>query len=173
MANITNYQKQQIRTLTRRANRRIERAKGGQASALTYYAKKMTGAEKFSAATSGMSYEQAEAQLRALNKFLEAKSTTITGWREIKAENVRKANETLGEQGYDLTDQELAEILKQIDSADRKEFYRAINLVQANKVEEGDAWKGSGKQIAEAIAQKATAQQALERSLEARNTREK
>lgn len=171
MSKMTKDQQKEIRTLTRRANRRLERASEGQRSALEYYVKAMTGADKFSAAYKGLSYAEAQAKIRNLQKFLNAKSSTIKGWKEIKAANVSKANATLQQQGYDLTDKELAEILQQVDTADRKDFYRAVNLVQAKKIEDDD-WEGSSADIAAAIASKATAQQALERAINARNEKE-
>lgn len=168
MASITQQQIKAIRTLVRRANRRIERAGAGQTSAMEYYVQKATGASKWSAATKGLSFEEAALKLKQLETFLSGRSTTIRGWREIKAQNVSKANETLTGMGYDFDDEELAEILMQIDTADKKEFYRAINLVQAAKEDAGDTWQGTRRQIREALEEKATYQQALERALEAR-----
>ena len=173
MAKMTKAQQEEIKLLTRRANRRLERAPQGQRKALEYYVQKATGATKFSAASKGFTYEQAELKLKTLRKFLEARSTTRKGWDAVKRENVRKANETLSEQGYDLTDEELAEILTQIDSSNRSELYRAVNLVQAAKqeAEEEDLWEGSSKQIAETIGTKATAQEALKKAIQARKER--
>ena len=174
MAKITDQQKAAIKTLTRRANRRLERAPSGQRSALEYYVNKMTGSKKFSAATKGLSYEEAAMKLKVLEQFLSAESTTRKGWDAIKKRNVKKANETLSERGYDLTDEELADILEQIDTSNKSEYYRAVNLVQAAKdeaEEEGELWSGSSKQIAEAIGQKATAQEALRSALEARRNK--
>lgn len=167
MASITDQQKAAIKTLTRRANRRLERATAGQRAALEYYINNYVGATKFSAATKGLTFQQAALKIKQLEQFLSAKSTTRKGWDEIKRENVRKANETLGQQGYDLTDDELAEILEQIDSSNRGEFYKAVNLVSAAKAEDED-WEGSSDDIANAIAEKATAQQALEKALKNR-----
>lgn len=164
---ITRAQIQEIRTLTRRANRRIERATGGQKRALQYYAR---GA-KFSAATKGMSTQQGQAQIEKLKRFLGAPSTTIRGWEKIKRENVRKANETLQNMGYELTDEELADILEQLEDDSRKEFYKAVNLVEAAKQKAGDDWEGTEEQIQEAIMEKATAQQALKEALSARKQR--
>lgn len=164
----TQQQKAAIKKLTRRANRRIERASGGQKSALQYQVKKSTGQEKFSAATKGLSYEEAALKLKQLDKFLGAKTTTISGWKEAKAQNVAKATETLGGQGYDLSDEEFSEILEQVDSKNKQDFYAAINKVQAVKSESGDLWEGSSDQISNAISEKMTAQQALERAISAR-----
>lgn len=171
MASITQQQKQAIRTLVRRANRRIERAGAGQASAMEYYVQKATGQDKWSAATKGLTFEEAALKLKQLETFLSGKSTTIRGWREIKAQNVSKANETLSGMGYDFEDEELAEILTQIDTANKKEFYRAINLVQAAKADAGDAWKASRKQIREALEDKLSYQQAFENALDARENK--
>lgn len=171
MADITKEQKQQIRTLTRRANRRIERATEGQRAALEYYVNKATGADKFSATTKGLSAEQAAAKIRDIERFLAGESSTRKGWDKIKEENVRKANETLRSQGYDLSNEELAEILEQVDTSSKKDFYKAINLVEAKKIEEGEGWEGSPDEITAAIAEKFTYQQALTKALQARATR--
>lgn len=173
MASITQQQKADIRRLVRAANRRIERAGAGQTKALEYYVQKATGQKKWSSAMKGMTAEQAAFRIKQLESFMEGKSTTIRGWREIKSQNVSKANETLSEMGYDFDDEELAEILMQIDTADKKDFYKAINLVQAAKDEAGDAWEGSKKQIQKALAEKATAQEALDKAIQARNAKSK
>lgn len=166
--NITPQQAAEIRKLVRRANRRIERATGGHESYLKHMVQRTIGRDKFSAATKGLTYEEAAKKLKELDRFLGAKTSTITGWKEEKAENVRKGAETLGRQGYDLTDQEFAEILKQVDSKNKQELYSAINKVQAAKAEAGEEWSGSSKQIAEAIAEKISFQQALEQAIAAR-----
>lgn len=169
MAKMTPLQAAEIRKLTRRANRRIERAKGGQETYLKGIVKRATGAEKFSAATKGLTYEQAAAKLKQLDKFLGTRSTTRKGWKEIKRKSVKKANNTLNLYGYDLTDEELAEILKQIGGASREEFYRAVNLVSAAKGKED--WEGTADQIADAINQKLDYQEALTLALEMREAR--
>lgn len=173
MAGITKEQKQQIRLLTRRANRRIERATEGQRSALEYYVNKATGADKFSAATKGLTAEQAAAKIRDIERFLASESSTRKGWDKIKNENVRKANETLKQQGYDLSNEELAEILEQVDTSSKKDFYKAINLVEAKKITEGEGWEGSPDEITAAITEKFTYQQALTKALQARANRGK
>lgn len=193
---ITRAQIQEIRTLTRRANRRIERATGGQRRTLEYYARTNGKPGKFSAATKGMTAQQAQAQIEKLNRFLGAMSTTKIGWEWIKKEIVHKSAKTLGGMGYDLTDEELSDILMQLDDASNEEFYRAVNLVQAEKVEamqkvedleaqlkqatnakeraeirekiKGAKWGGTVDEIVAAINQKASAQEALEKSIKAR-----
>lgn len=193
---ITREQIQEIRTLTRRANRRIERATGGQRRTLEYYARTNGKPGKFSAATKGMTAQQAQAQIEKLNRFLGAMSTTKVGWEWIKKEIVHKSAKTLGGMGYDLTDEELSDILMQLDDASNEEFYRAVNLVQAEKVEamqkvedleaqlkratsakekaeirekiKGAKWGGTVDEIVGAINQKASAQEALEKSIKAR-----
>ena len=173
MAEITKEQKEKIRTLTRRANRRIERSTGGQRTYLEWQVKRATGQEKFSAAYKGMTERQAAAQISKLEKFLGAKTTTKTGWRRAKAQSIRKANENLTGQGYNLTDEELADILEQLDSDSTADFYRAVNLVEAAKEEAGDDWDPTADNIAEIIEERASAQEALERALKAREKKSK
>lgn len=168
---ITDFQKTEIARLTRLANRRLERATGGQKSYLEYAVKKATGAEKFSAATKGLTFTQAQAKLHELYKFIDYKGSTKAGWEELKQISVERANETLSDMGYDLTDEELADILKQLDNNKRSEFYRAVNLVEAAKQAAGDTWEGSTEQIAAAINEKVEGDIALERALRAREAR--
>lgn len=164
---ITEAQKRAIRQSTRAANRRLERATEGQRAALQKY----IGAEKFSSATKGMNYQQAAAQIEKLNKFLDAKSSTRKGWKEIKEKSIANANKTLTLQGYNLTDEELADILEQLEDNRKQDFYRAVNLVSAEKAETGDDWAGTTAQITAAIEQKASYQEALTRALKARENR--
>ena len=163
MAGVTKDQTALIRRLTRRANRRIERAKGGQKA----YLESIVSGGKFSAATKGMSQQQAAAQIRKLEKFLNRMSTTRVGWDWIRKEIVHKAAQTLSKQGYSITDDELAEILMQIDASDKTEYYRVINIVEAKKNED-PGWKGTAANIQAAIEDKISAQQALDRMLASR-----
>ena len=165
---ISKEMQKEIRTLVRRANRRIERAKGGQKT----YLESIVSGGKFSAATKGMSQTQAQALLNRLNKFLGSMSTTRVGWDWIKQEIVHKSGTTLRSKDYTITDAELAEILMQIDSSDKKEFYRAINLVEAAK-QSDENWGGTAKEIADAIAEKVSAQEALNRVIQIRDANSK
>ena len=161
-----------IKTLTRRANRRLERASQGQRKALEYYIRERTGeSKKFSASYAGMTKEQQQAKIDILERFLAGKSTTKEGWKQIKASNAAKANRALGLEGYELTDEELAEILEQVDSDNYDEKYRAINLVQAAKYEAelaGKEWFGSEEAVEKAIMAKFDADAALQFALNMR-----
>lgn len=189
---ITPQQAAAIKKLTRRANRRIERATEGQTRYLESVVRRMTGAtlnkktgkyegglSKWSAKTKGMSYEEAAAQLKRLDKFLGQKSSTRRGWDEIKAEIVRKANETLTQNdyfgkdkgGYTLTDNELADIMEIVDMESKEEFYRAINLVQAEKEKNPEDEEYNGDRLAEIIEQKIEYQEALKAATAAREAR--
>lgn len=164
---MTKQQYAAIRKLTRAANRRIERATGGMKSALQYYAERLTGEKKWSSAMKGKSYQEAAMQIKLLEKFMRAETTTITGWKRVKKQSVKKANETLSGMGYDLTDEELAELLEQLGESDNAAFYKAVNLVQAAKYK--NDWQGSKDQIADAISEKVSNQEALRRALKARD----
>lgn len=152
-----------IRQLTRRANRRIERAKGGQKA----YLESLVAGGKFSAKTKDLTRQQQAAQIRKLEKFLTRMSTTRVGWDWIRKEIVHKAAQTLGKQGYSITDEELGEILMQVDASDKTEYYRVINIVQAKKNED-PGWEGTASNIQAAIEEKISDQQALDRMLASR-----
>ena len=163
---ITEQQKEDIRRLTRAANRRIERASGAQKG---YIEGLVPGDEKkFSAATKGLTSEEAALKIKQLDKFLGTKTTKIGEWKEAKKKSVKAGAEKLGAQGYDLTDAEFKEILEQVDAKNKQELYAAVNKVQAAKEKAGDEWTGSSEQIAEAIAEKMSFQQALEEAIAAR-----
>lgn len=170
MTSITEAQIKAIRTLTRKANRRLERATSGQLNYLEQYVKRMTGSFKFSAATKGLSYREAAAKLKSLETFLSHEGTTTRrGWEALKKKSVPKTRVSLKRKGYNLTDEELAELLKQADIDNRTQFYMAVNIVQASKDRAGKGWEGSEEQIAEALSRavedKLTAQAALKEAL--------
>ena len=169
MASATKEQKAAIRKLTRRANRRIERAVGGQKRFLESVVSSITGDKKFSAATKGLTYTQAAAKLKSLEQFLGRMSTTRVGWDWIKMEIVHKARLSLDKQGYTISDEELADILMQVDAENKTEYYRAIDLVQAEK--DAGADNVNFDRINELITSKITAQEALKMSIEARKAR--
>ncbi|MBO7093662.1 MAG: hypothetical protein J6W33_01985 [Spirochaetia bacterium] len=172
---MSDFQKGEIVRLTRLANRRIERAGAGQRSYLEYWVNQMTGSKKFSASTKGLTFEQAQARLHELYKFVDYAGSTKKGWEELKKISVERANEKLGRMNYDLTDEELADILEQLDSNKRKDFYLAVNKVQAAKDAAGSDWSGSADEIADAvstqIAEKNEYQAAYELALKGRQER--
>lgn len=169
----------ELRRLTRTAQRRMERATPGQRRALEFYVKQATGSTKWSSAASGMTTQQANARIQQLRKFLgydeqnrqaEQVTSTRKGWESIKASNVEKANATFGRRraGHNITDEEMAEILMQLGDPSKKEFYHAVNKVQAMKGYMGKEWKGDKNDIAKALAQKWSAQDAYKRALDIR-----
>lgn len=166
---ITKGQIQEIKRLVRAANRRLERATGGQEAYIKSYIRKLTGgSEKFSAAYKGLTGAQAAKKIEMLKKFMEKETTTTkTGWKKLKKESIRKANKSLTGQGYDLTDEELSEILEQIEAGSNEEFYRAVNLVTAEKIKSGENWEASSDKIAEVLNQKMDFQDALRAALKA------
>lgn len=193
MADINYLQRNYIKTLVRRANRRIERAYEqkdfGMARALEYYVQKAIGQKKWSAKTKGMSYEAAVSRIKQLETFLEGKSTTRKGWAEIKEANLRKALEKLktikGEDGEylyaNLTYEQLSEALRLDDEkyADRviktkqqsvQEFYRVVNTVAAAIEEAEDPLDVD---ISAEIAAGYTSQQALDRLIQVRDAKRK
>lgn len=169
----------ELRRLTRAAQRRMERATPGQRRALEFYVKQATGSTKWSSSAKGMSTQQANARIQQLRKFMgyneqnkqvEQVTSTRKGWEATKESNVAKANATFGKRraGHNLTDDEMAEILMQLGDPTKKEFYHAVNKVQAMKGYMGEKWNGDANDISKALAQKWSAQEAYRRALDVR-----
>ena len=171
----TSEQRRQIALLTRRANRRMERATPGQRSYLESAVRRITGGEsKFSAASAKLTERQAAAKLKQLETFLSAESSYRRGWERMKNKGVETAGATWRNKlGYSITDEELAVILQQEDIKTTRDLYRAVNLVEARKAKLGDEWEGSEDQIAEAIALKYHYKAALKRGLQAKEARQR
>lgn len=115
--------------LAKKANQRLASMKEGQREAVEYY----TGGAKFSRKipSSRAEYNQ---RMRELERFLAAEQTMRRGWERIKKTAVEHAGETLrGERKYNLTDEELANIFKEIDKKSQKQFYRILDIIQAKK----------------------------------------
>ena len=126
---VTAQQMAELEKLAKRANQRIASMKAGQREAVEYYTK----GEKFSRkiAKSEAEYQQ---RMRELERFLSSKQTTRTGWEEIKRTAVENAGDTLRDKRhYDLTDQELANIFKEVDKKSQKQFYKVLDIIQAKK----------------------------------------
>lgn len=185
---ITEQQKSAIRSLTRTANRRIERASEGQRRAIEHYNRgDLNEKGFFSSSYKGLSYAEAGRKIKALEQFLGAESTTRRGWESIKSEQIEKTAQTWQQRGYDLTEEEIEAILKAVDESEdelanrviqdkerrRRKYYIAVDLVQAAKEAEG--WEGDEEDIMQAIApaldESADAQAALIRSIKARNAK--
>ena len=177
---ITKAQKLEIRRLTRQAQRRMERASEGQRRVLEHQVLKATGSKKWSSAYKGFTYERAQLQIEKLQKFLAGKTTTITGWKEIKKAAVAKTVKTFSGMGYHLTDQEMAELLIQMKEKKMEDIYKAVNLVEAKKgrkLKAGLKKKGkdpadietqlTAKEIATALNYKISDQRALQEALAA------
>lgn len=169
----------ELRRLTRAAQRRMERATPGQRRALEFYVEQATGEKKWSSAAKDMTTQQANARIQQLRKFLgydamnrpvEQVTSSRRGWEAIKTSNVAKANATFARRraGHNITDEEMAEILIQLGDPSKKEFYHAVNKVQAMKGYMGKKWKGDSGDIARALEQKWSAQTAYKRALEIR-----
>lgn len=162
----------------KRANQRIASATPGQSKALEHYTKKVLGGP------SGATFSRAIPQTRAeysrrlseVNRFLAGKTTTRRGWESLKKSNIEKAGKTLREsRGYDITDEELNAILQERTFKTRKEYYRAVDLVQA-ELWKREAVELEGKKddrtlnqiVDEAMAQKLTAGEAIKAKLSAK-----
>ena len=167
---ITEKQRADIRKMTKTANERLRSATAGQKRYLEYQVNKATGASKFSGATKGMSYIEAKHQLEKLQRFLDAKTSTRTGWKDLKRRQVKAANERWKSWGYDLTDYELAAILEQVDTKDKKAYYMAVDKVQAAKFA-GGGYELDASAIAAAIDEKISEQKAAQELIKSRGNK--
>lgn len=126
---ISDAQMRQLDLLAKRANQRLASMKEGQRQAVEHY----TRGEKFSRKIPKTEAEYQQ-RMRELERFLSSKQTTRTGWEEIKRNAVEAAGDTLRDKRhYELTDQELANIFKEIDKKSQKQFYKVLDIVQAKK----------------------------------------
>ena len=141
---LTKEQQKELANAARRANRRLERATEGQRRALEHYLKGYSTREGKNGTVFKQGAAKTEAEYRKRMKELEnflgtAEEPTISKrseWERVKQENIRKANETLKEKGYDFTDDELASILEE-SSPTPENYYHVLNTVQAFKTTTG------------------------------------
>ena len=126
---ITPEQFRELDILAKRANQRLASMKEGQRQAVEHY----THGEKFSRKLPKTEAEYKQ-RMTELERFLSSKQTTRTGWEEIKRNAVEAAGDTLRDKRhYELTDQELANIFKEVDKKSQKQFYKVLDIVQAKK----------------------------------------
>ena len=169
IGSITPQMQKQLANLARAANRRLERASAGQRRSLEYNIK----GYQTKTTSRGLVFKQGKAQSAAeyrqrmaeLNKFMGAKTTTRKGWEKLKQENISKAQDSLEKMGYDITDDELDTILKEVGGGS-KEFYKALENVQAAKGITGDEL--SADEIRDAIYSRRSDYEATLAAIEAR-----
>ena len=174
----TKNELREFRNLVRAANRRLERAGEGQQSALEHYMQGYhtrtndEGELRFSAAAPKNAAEMRQ-RTAELEKFMAGKTSTKRGWERVQAEATSKAQEKLGEMGYDVTDEELRNIAKETGGHNAA-FYRALEQITAEKLEnEFEIMFDDEEELFEEIEQRRTDQEITERLLRARNAKNK
>lgn len=141
---VTEEQWRLLDTLAKRANQRLASATPGQRRALEHYV-----TDRFSRAKP-KSVGEYQKRMRDLERFLGSKQTTRSGWNEIKRNAIESAGDTLrNNRKYDLTDDELANIFKEVEKKSAKNFYKVLDLIQAKKYD-AEA-KGKDFKLQEAI----------------------
>lgn len=147
---ISKEQQRQLKNLARAANRRLERASEGQREALEfnikkYHTRKGKYGRSFSQATAKTEREYKQ-RMAELEKFMRAKTSTKRGWESLQKSNVEKAIETLDQMGYDISEKELAVILRELKGLKGKDFYTVLENVEAAKYEK----ESNGEEFTEA-----------------------
>ena len=154
----------ELKAQSRAANRRLERAGEGQTQALehylrTYHTRQSEQGLRFSQAKA-RSEAEARQRLEELQKFMDAETSKKRGWQRVKRANLESAGETIRDElDMDITDEELAAILKETGGHSSADFYRALETVAAAKIEE-DKEELTAKQIAALLTERRTDQQA-------------
>lgn len=161
-------------TLAKRANQRLASMKEGQRQAVEYYTK----GEKFSRAVPASRAEYNQ-RMRDVERFLSAKQTTRRGWEQIKKTAVESAGQTLrSDRKYNLTDQELANIFKEVDKKSQRQLYKILDIVQAKKYDaeaKGEDFSDDAlqKAINQAVASHMSAADAIKRKTNAKKQKER
>lgn len=171
---ITQAEYDELDLKAKRANQRLASMKEGQRQAVEYW----TGGKKFSRAVpkSRAEYNQ---RLRDVERFLKAESTKRRGWEKIKKTAVESAGRTLRtDRKYNLTDQELANIFKEIDKKSQRQLYKILDIVQAKKYDaeaKGEDFSNDAlqKAINQAVASHMSAADAIKRKTNAKKRKER
>lgn len=173
---LTQEMQRALSNRARAANRRLERATPGQRAYLEKQIEKYHTRERapgFNVFQQGKAQSEAEyrARMRELDTFMAAKTSTRKGWKSVKKAQVEAAGKTLREkQGYNLTDNELALILEEIDTGHGSaDFYKALANVEINKAAAGDRWTPNAETISAALAERRSAQERAEMLIKARS----
>ena len=166
---ISKKQQQELKNLARAANRRLERATEGQRRSLqknmqNYHLIEGSRGAVFSQATAKTEREY-EQRMKELRKFMKAKTSKRKGWEELKKSNIQKSQKTLGEMGYDVTDEELEMVIAETGGSSPA-FYKALENVQAAKGPEKDELTKA--QVQDAIKQRRTDYEATLAAIKAR-----
>lgn len=175
---ISKEQQRELKNLARAANRRLERASEGQRASLEFNIKKYhTQKGKY-----GISFSQAAAKtereykqrMAELEKFMQAKTSTKRGWNALQESNIEKAVGTLDQMGYDITEEELAVILRELKGLKGKDFYTVLENVEAAKYEkESSGEEFTEKDLKKELNTRREEYEATLKSMKARIEREK
>lgn len=176
---VTSAQQKELAKLARAANRRLERATEGQRSYLEYQIRKYhtrerEGGERVFMQGKASTTAEYNARMRELRRFMgydekKVRSSYRKGWESMKSEQVAKAGETLRGVKVDITDEELALILEELDAKNKDAtLYDALVNVELAKEEAGDMWEPSADAIQAALADKRDDQEKAERLLRLR-----
>ncbi len=175
---ITSEMQKDLANKARAANRRLERASKGQRRALEYYIRGYAVRQRgeYIVFKQGKAKTEAEykKRMQELEDFMNAESSTKKGWKALKERQVKAAGETLRDEGSNLTDDELANVLIELNrDGDSKGgsdviFQAAVQNVEIEKRNAGKNWTGSDQQIRDAINSRRSAQERVQTLLEQR-----
>lgn len=142
----------------RAANRRIERATPGQREAIQKYTRgyHTRESEKYGRVFKqgkAANLREARQRLTEIKAFMEGGTSTKTGWKKIKEENVKAAGKTIrGGLGLEISDTELATLLEELGAnKDKKAYYRYLENVAIAKERKYEKIQNKNKDTIETI----------------------
>lgn len=191
---ITKEMQKELAGLARAANRRLERASEGQRAALDYYMRqyhtRMRGEMRVFQQGKAKTEAEYKARMKELHQFMDPapkrdedgniimkdgeivyqeKISTRKGWERVKMENAKQAAALARADGLDITDEEMASLLKELDEGHSSaEYYKALENVAIAKNIAGSSWEFSDERIKEAMYSRYTSQQRAEFLIHAR-----
>lgn len=174
---ITKEQQAELRKKARAANERIRKASGSAQRAYEHYTRKYhtyTSKKGERLFRTGAAKTEAEfrQRMRELDDFLKSDYTTKSGWQKSRKRGLSKAIETLENMGYDVTEEELANIIQETGGSSQRSaaFYRALENLTIEKLQKRYS-EMKDEEFEEEIAERRTDQQAAEALIKARKER--
>ena len=177
---ISKSQQAELRKRARAANERIRTASENAQKAYehytekyhTYKSKKGERLFKTGAAKTEAEYRQ---RMKELDAFLGSKYTTTGGWKKAVNKALQNANKKLDKMGYDVTEEELANVIKETGGAKKNPaaFYRALENLTAEKILNELDEDIEDEDFGEEIEDRLSDQQAAEALIKAREEQKK
>lgn len=178
---ITKAQQAELKKQARAANERIRGATESQQAAYQYYTSKYhtyksKNDELLFRTGQAKTEKEYRQRMDELKKFLKSDYTTKSGWKKIQQEALSRSQDKLSEMGYDVTEEEIANIARETGGHNAA-FYRALENITAQKLmdewEDEDFFRYDEDDFEQELEQRRTDQEAAELLIRAREENKK